>query len=63
MFVTLWRWLRVIQIQKERTNRMIRLATVFSGIGAIEHALERMQIKNEIVLPVIMGMYQFLQRK
>ena len=49
MFVTLWRWLRVIQIQKERTNIMIRLATVFSGIGAIEHALQRMQIKNEII--------------
>lgn len=28
---------------------MIRIATVFSGIGAIEHALQRMQIKNEIV--------------
>ena len=28
---------------------MIRLATVFSGIGAIEHALQRMQIRNEIV--------------
>lgn len=28
---------------------MIRLATVFSGIGAIEHALERMQVEHEIV--------------
>ncbi len=28
---------------------MIRLATVFSGIGAIEHALDRMNIRNEIV--------------
>lgn len=28
---------------------MLRLATVFSGIGAIEHALERMDIKHEIV--------------
>lgn len=28
---------------------MIKLATVFSGIGAIEHALERMQIEHEIV--------------
>lgn len=28
---------------------MIRLATVFSGIGAIEHALDRMNIKHKIV--------------
>lgn len=28
---------------------MIRLATVFSGIGAIEHALERMGLENQIV--------------
>ena len=28
---------------------MIRLATVFSGIGAIEHALERMSIEHKIV--------------
>lgn len=28
---------------------MIRLATVFSGIGAIEHALDRMDIDHEIV--------------
>lgn len=28
---------------------MIRLATVFSGIGAIEHALERMQLEHKIV--------------
>lgn len=28
---------------------MIKLATVFSGIGAIEHALERMQLEHEIV--------------
>lgn len=28
---------------------MLKLATVFSGIGAIEHALDRMQIGHEIV--------------
>lgn len=28
---------------------MLRLATVFSGIGAIEHALDRMQIEHEMV--------------
>ena len=27
---------------------MIKLATVFSGIGAVEHALSRMDIDNEI---------------
>ena len=27
----------------------LRVATVFSGIGAIEHALERMGIEHEIV--------------
>lgn len=28
---------------------MLKLATVFSGIGAIEHALDRMQVEHEIV--------------
>ena len=28
---------------------MLRLATVFSGIGAVEHALQRMDIKHKIV--------------
>ena len=28
---------------------MLKLATVFSGIGSIEHALERMSIKKKIV--------------
>lgn len=28
---------------------MIKLATVFSGIGAIEHALDRMGLEHEIV--------------
>ena len=28
---------------------MIKLATVFSGIGAIEHALDRMQLEHKIV--------------
>lgn len=63
MFVTLWRWLRVIQIQKERTNIMIRLATVFSGIGAIEHALQRMQIKNEIIFACDNGDVSILTKK
>ena len=30
-------------------NKTIRLATMFSGIGAIEHAFERLGLKHEIV--------------
>ena len=42
---------------------MIRLATVFSGIGAIEHALQRMQIKNEIVFACDNGDVSILTKK
>lgn len=42
---------------------MIRLATVFSGIGAIEHALQRMQIKNEIVFACDNGDVEILTKK
>ena len=35
-------------MQKRRFN-LIKLATVFSGIGAIEHALKRMQLEHKIV--------------
>lgn len=61
--MTLWRWSRVVQMQKERTNIMIRLATVFSGIGAIEHALQRMQIRNEIVFACDNGDVAILTKK
>ena len=30
-------------------EKMVRLATVFSGIGAIEHALDRMEIEHDII--------------
>ncbi len=30
-------------------NRVIRLATVFSGVGAIEHTFQRLGLKTEIV--------------
>ena len=30
-------------------QRKIKVATLFSGIGAIEHALERLRLKNEII--------------
>lgn len=42
---------------------MIRIATVFSGIGAIEHALQRMQIKNEIVFACDNGDVAILTKK
>lgn len=41
---------------------MIRLATVFSGIGAIEHALERMNIENEIVFACDNGDVEILTK-
>lgn len=42
---------------------MIKLATVFSGIGAIEHALQRMQIQNEIVFACDNGDVSILTKK
>lgn len=42
---------------------MIRLATVFSGIGAIEHALERMGIDNEIVFACDNGDVNILDKE
>ena len=36
-------------MQLEKDVMMIRLATVFSGIGAVEHALDRLKIPHEIV--------------
>ncbi|VVM19637.1 hypothetical protein BSPWISOXPB_9332 [uncultured Gammaproteobacteria bacterium] len=33
----------------ENPKNKIRLATMFSGIGAIEYALKRLKISNEIV--------------
>lgn len=41
---------------------MIRLATVFSGIGAIEHALERMNIENRIVFACDNGDVEILTK-
>lgn len=42
---------------------MIRLATCFSGIGAIEHALNRMGIDNEIVFACDNGDVDILSKK
>lgn len=41
---------------------MIKLATVFSGIGAIEHALQRMNIENEIVFACDNGDVEILTK-
>ncbi|MCM1161576.1 MAG: DNA (cytosine-5-)-methyltransferase [Roseburia sp.] len=42
---------------------MIRLATVFSGIGAIEHALQRMNIESEIVFACDNGDVEILTKR
>lgn len=42
---------------------MIRLATVFSGIGAIEHALKRMRLAHEIVFACDNGDVDILSKK
>lgn len=42
---------------------MIRLATVFSGIGAIEHALDRMQIEHKIVFACDNGDVDILSKE
>ena len=42
---------------------MIKLATVFSGIGAIEHALDRMGLKNEIVFACDNGDVNILDKE
>ncbi len=41
---------------------MIKLATVFSGIGAIEHALQRMNIDNKIVFACDNGDVEILTK-
>ena len=42
---------------------MIRLATVFSGIGAIEHALDRMKLDHEIIFACDNGDVDVLSKK
>ena len=42
---------------------MIRLGTVFSGIGAIEHALNRMELDNKIVFACDNGDIDILSKK
>ena len=42
---------------------MIKLGTVFSGIGAIEHALERMGLEHEIAFACDNGDVDILSKK
>ena len=42
---------------------MIKLATVFSGIGAVEHALNRMDIDAEIVFACDNGDIDIFSKK
>ena len=42
---------------------MIRIGTVFSGIGAIEHALQRMNLKHEIMFACDNGDVDILSKK
>ena len=42
---------------------MLRLATAFSGIGAIEHALSRMDIDNEIIFACDNGNIDIFSKK
>ena len=42
---------------------MIKIATVFSGIGAIEHALQRMKLKHQIVFACDNGDVDILSKK
>ena len=41
----------------------LRLGTTFSGIGAVEHALDRMKIKHEIVFACDNGGIQLFNKK
>lgn len=41
---------------------MIKLATVFSGIGAIEHALQRMNLEHKIVFACDNGDVEILTK-
>lgn len=45
------------------SEKKLKLATVFSGIGAIEHALDRMQIPHEIVFACDNGDVDVLSKK
>ena len=51
------------EIEDIKLNKKLRVATVFSGIGAIEHALKRMEIEHEIVFACDNGDVDILSKK
>ena len=52
-----------ILLTQNQGNNAIRLATVFSGIGAIEHALDRMNLNHKIVFACDNGDVDVLSKK
>ena len=52
-----------ISLTRNQGNNAIRLATVFSGIGAIEHALDRMNLNHKIVFACDNGDVDVLSKK
>lgn len=46
-----------------KLDKKLRVATVFSGIGAIEHALKRMEIEHEIIFACDNGDIDILSKK
>ena len=51
------------EIENIKLNKKLKVATVFSGIGAIEHALKRMAIEHEIVFACDNGDVDILSKK
>uniref|UniRef100_UPI003FD6FCC2 DNA cytosine methyltransferase n=1 Tax=Treponema sp. TaxID=166 RepID=UPI003FD6FCC2 len=52
-----------VRLKGQKNNRRIQLATVFSGIGAIEHALDRMNLPHKIVFACDNGDVDVLSKK
>lgn len=50
-------------IEEKKESKKLKIATVFSGIGAIEHALKRMKIEHEIVFACDNGDVDILSKK
>jgi len=51
-----------IERELENPKNKIRLATMFSGIGAVKYALKRLKISNEIIFASDYGVPQYGQR-
>ena len=50
-------------IENIKLDKKLKIATVFSGIGAIEHALKRMGIEHEIIFACDNGDVDILSKK